>query len=106
MGLAVFLATQNPGDLDYRCRDNILTWYVGKLSQKTGIEKLEELFGNTPASAADLSTQTTGQFHVLAEKSVNRVQSRRNVVDLPTSVPEDQILRLAAAGTAKAADLA
>ncbi|MCK6546465.1 DUF853 family protein [Myxococcota bacterium] len=106
MGLAVFLATQNPGDLDYRCRDNILTWYVGKLSQKTGIEKIEDLFGATPASVADLSTQTTGQFHVLSDKTVSRIHARRNVVELPTSVPEDQILRLAAAGAASAADLA
>jgi len=27
-GVGLFLATQSPGDLDYRCRDQVLTWLV------------------------------------------------------------------------------
>ena len=29
-GIGLFLATQSPGDLDYKCRDQILTWLVGR----------------------------------------------------------------------------
>jgi hypothetical protein len=37
----VFLATQSPGDLDYKCRDNIVSWLVGLISDQTALKKLE-----------------------------------------------------------------
>ena len=30
-GIGLFLATQSPGDLDYKCRDQILTWLLGRV---------------------------------------------------------------------------
>ncbi len=34
--VGVMLATQSPGDLDYKCRDNIVTWFVGLTAQPPG----------------------------------------------------------------------
>ena len=42
-GLGVFLATQSPGDLDYKGRDQILTWLLGRVKEPTAIAKLKPM---------------------------------------------------------------
>jgi DNA helicase HerA-like ATPase len=64
-GLGVFLATQNPGDLDYRARDNISTWLIGRVGQPRAIEKMRNLLGAYPDVAGRLATQTTGSFFLI-----------------------------------------
>ncbi|HVV85688.1 MAG TPA: DUF87 domain-containing protein [Kofleriaceae bacterium] len=64
-GLGVFLATQNPGDLDYRARDNISTWLIGRVAQERAIDKMRLLLGDYPDVAARLAQQTTGSFFLL-----------------------------------------
>ena len=39
-GIGLFLATQSPGDLDYKCRDQIRTWLLGRIREKVAIDKL------------------------------------------------------------------
>ena len=64
-GLGVLLATQNPGDLDYRARDNISTWLVGRVAQETAIAKMRPLLGDYPDVARRLAQQTTGNFFLI-----------------------------------------
>ena len=64
-GLGVFLATQNPGDLDYKARDNIATWLVGRVAQARAIEKMRNLIGAYPNVAVRLAQQTTGSFFLI-----------------------------------------
>jgi GTPase SAR1 family protein len=64
-GLGVFLATQNPGDLDYRARDNISTWLIGRVAQPRAIDKMRPLLGDYPDVATRLAQQTTGSFFLL-----------------------------------------
>ena len=66
-GLGVVLATQNPGDIDYKARDNIGTWLVGKVAQERAIEKMRNLLSSYPNVAARLATQPTGHFFVLGD---------------------------------------
>ncbi|OLS27750.1 MAG: hypothetical protein HeimC3_02180 [Candidatus Heimdallarchaeota archaeon LC_3] len=40
-GLGCLLATQNPGDLDYRGLSNIATWFLGRLTSNQDIQKVE-----------------------------------------------------------------
>ncbi|MFX0090633.1 MAG: helicase HerA-like domain-containing protein, partial [Candidatus Hodarchaeota archaeon] len=40
-GLGCILATQNPGDLDYRGLSNIATWFLGRLTTTQDIKKVE-----------------------------------------------------------------
>ena len=40
-GLGCLLATQNPGDLDYRGLSNIATWFLGRLTSNQDIAKVE-----------------------------------------------------------------
>ena len=64
-GLGILLATQNPGDFDYKARDNIGTWLVGKVAQDRAIEKMRNLIGAYPNVGPRLATQPTGHFFVL-----------------------------------------
>jgi DNA helicase HerA-like ATPase/energy-coupling factor transporter ATP-binding protein EcfA2 len=64
-GLGVMLATQNPGDIDYKARDNIGTWLVGKVAQDRAIEKMRNLLAGHPSVGPRLATQPTGHFFVL-----------------------------------------
>jgi len=41
-GYGVSLATQNPGDLDYKALSNIGTWFIGKLTTKRDRNKVRE----------------------------------------------------------------
>jgi hypothetical protein len=97
-GLGVLLATQSPGDLDYRCRDNVISWFIGRVGQKTAMAKLEPLFEGRNANVQALAQQDVGQFHYVGERTLERMQFTRNLVRLPAQVPDAQILGLAARG--------
>jgi energy-coupling factor transporter ATP-binding protein EcfA2 len=66
-GIGVLLATQSPGDLDYKARDLINTWLVGKVSQERAIDKMRNLLSNYPNVGPRLATQPPGHFFVLAD---------------------------------------
>jgi len=66
-GLGILLATQNPGDFDYKARDLIGTWLVGKVAQDRAIEKMRNLLASYPNVGPRLATQPVGHFFVLAD---------------------------------------
>src|SRR5262249_35683353 len=37
-GIGVFLATQSPGDFDYKCKENVSTWLLGNIKQPQALE--------------------------------------------------------------------
>jgi energy-coupling factor transporter ATP-binding protein EcfA2 len=65
-GLGLFLATQTPGDFDYRCRENITTWFLGRITQDRALQKVRTLLEATrDRQAADhLSHLTPGEFYL------------------------------------------
>jgi hypothetical protein len=96
-GLGLLLASQSPGDFDYRCRDQILTWFVGKVTQEVGVNKLKPLLDRRPDAAGKLAHQKAGEFYLVRETDVLPVGVARNLT--PTEqVPEDRILTLARGG--------
>jgi len=38
------LATQSPGDLDYKSRDQITSWFIGRVREDTALRKLKAAF--------------------------------------------------------------
>src|ERR1044072_4337448 len=68
-GLGMMLATQSPGDLDYKSRDQIPSWFIGPVGEDTALRKLKPPFqsesGLDPATA--LPGQTVGEFHLVQE---------------------------------------
>lgn len=95
-GLGVLLATQSPGDFDYRCRDNVKSWFVGRVTQQTAIDKMKPLLSEARADVAGkLPGQGTGEFFLLGE-GAQPVPLRADRSLLATEqLPEEEILRLA-----------
>ncbi|MHA2204189.1 MAG: hypothetical protein ACW991_10915, partial [Candidatus Hodarchaeales archaeon] len=87
-GLGCVLATQNPGDLDYRGLSNIATWILGRLATNQDIAKVEgalkpvfEGAGGTPQEFSQLMGQIRalkpGNFIAYNPKTgVNRLKTR------------------------------
>ncbi|MCY1044806.1 DUF87 domain-containing protein [Corallococcus sp. bb12-1] len=94
-GIGVMLATQSPGDLDYKCRDNVRTWCVGRVKEDTAIRKLRPMFADARVdAAAKLPAQKQGQFHVLRDGQVEQLKADRNIIKTD-QLSEDEILQLA-----------
>jgi molybdopterin-guanine dinucleotide biosynthesis protein len=94
-GLGMLLATQSPGDLDYKCRDNIRTWVVGRVREKVALDKLKPIFSESPVDVtARLPGQGVGEFHLLQEKKVTSFKARRSLL-FTEQLPDERILELA-----------
>lgn len=94
-GLGVMLATQSPGDLDYRSREQINTWLVGRVTERRSIEKLEPLFERKPSAAAKLGDLRPGQFVVVQDATIAEIERTPSLL-ITEPVPEAEILQLAA----------
>ncbi|MDB5306938.1 MAG: putative ATPase [Gemmataceae bacterium] len=93
-GVGVFLATQSPGDFDYKCRDQVLTWLIGRVKEPVAINKLKPMLAGRPDAAAKLAGQAAGDFFLVRESDVSTVRVDRNLI--PTAqLPVDRILALA-----------
>ena len=93
-GVGIFLATQSPGDLDYKCRDQVLNWFIGRVKEPVAIAKLKPMLDRKPDAADKLAGQSAGEFYLVRESGVNAIQVARNL--MPTQqLPEDRILALA-----------
>jgi hypothetical protein len=94
-GVGLMLATQSPGDFDYKCRDTIRTWLVGRVKEQTALDKLRPMLSECKTNvAAKLPGQGTGQFHLIRERQVCAIQTRPSLV-ATAQLSEEQILRLA-----------
>ncbi|MDC0711362.1 DUF853 family protein [Stigmatella sp. ncwal1] len=94
-GVGVMLATQSPGDLDYKCRENVRTWFVGSVKEDVALKKLKNMFSEARVDAsAKLPAQKMGQFHVLREGQVQQLRAERSVMRTE-QLSEDEIIRLA-----------
>lgn len=90
-GLSVFLATQSPGDLDYRCRDNVRTWFLGRIKEPTALQKLKPMAGD----AVDrLAAQSPGEFFLVDENGAVPFSAHRSILTTE-QLPEAEMLSLA-----------
>ncbi len=94
-GVGVMLATQSPGDFDYKCRENVRTWFVGRVKEDTALKKLKPMFTDARGgdASARLAAQKMGQFHVQRDGQVQQLKADRNLI-LTEQLAEDEILRL------------
>ena len=89
------LATQSPGDFDYRCRENIRAWLVGKIQQPVAINKLKPLFSESKIDVATkLPAQETGEFFLLQEGEAVAFKASRSLIET-RQVSEGRIVELA-----------
>ncbi len=95
-GLGLMLATQSPGDLDYKSRDQITSWFIGRVREDTALRKLKAAFQSESGldPAAVLPHQTVGEFHLVQEGHVRSMKAQRSLIEAE-QVPFDRIEQLA-----------
>jgi GTPase SAR1 family protein len=95
-GLGIMLATQSPGDLDYKSRDQITSWFIGRVREDTALRKLKAAFQSESGldPAAVLPHQTVGEFHLVQEGIVRPMKAHRSLINAE-QVPFDKIEQLA-----------
>jgi hypothetical protein len=94
-GVGLLLATQSPGDFDYKCRDNIGAWFVGKITQDTALDKMRPLFSECRVNVAGkVPAQDRGQFHLMRPPEVVAFAASPSLLKTD-QLPEDRILELA-----------
>jgi DNA helicase HerA-like ATPase len=95
-GLGIMLATQSPGDLDYKSRDQITSWFIGRVREDTALRKLRAAFQSESGlePSAVLPGQTVGEFHLVQEGLVRPMRALRSLISAE-QVPFDRIEQLA-----------
>src|SRR5215468_2160477 len=95
-GLGIMLATQSPGDLDYKSRDQITSWFIGRVREDTALRKLKAAFQSESGldPAVVLPGQTVGEFHLVQEGLVRPMRAHRSLINAE-QVPFDRIEQLA-----------
>ncbi|MEL6288455.1 MAG: DUF853 domain-containing protein, partial [Pseudomonadota bacterium] len=95
-GIGMLLATQSPGDLDYKSRDQITSWFIGRVREDTALKKLRAAFGSESGldPARVLPNQTVGEFHLIQEAVVHPIKAKRALINAE-QVPFDKIEQLA-----------
>lgn len=94
-GVGLFLATQSPGDLDYMLRDQISTWYLGKIKEQTALNKLKPMLSEAKTNvAAKLPNQQTGEFYAINNSAVTSLMTDMSLIQAQ-QVPIEEILTLA-----------
>jgi hypothetical protein len=80
-GIGIVLATQSPGDFDYRCRENIQTWLVGRVKETRAVEKLGPVFGPDGAKFLEkLGQHATGEFCIVRSDLLAKFQAEMNLL--------------------------
>ena len=93
-GVGIMLGTQSPGDFDYKSRENIDTWFIGKIKENTAIQKMKPMLSDLKRDiGAELAGQETGDFHLVHNGEVTRIRSQRSLVETK-QLSEDEILAL------------
>ena len=93
-GIGLMLATQSPGDLDYRSRDQISTWFIGRIKEKTALEKLKPMLSEAKTDVSSkLANQSTGEFYAIYDGEVSSIKADLSLVQAE-QVPAHEILKL------------
>ena len=96
-GVGIFLATQSPGDFDYKCKENVRTWLIGRVKEPRALDKLKPMLAAAKGDvAAKLAGQAAGEFYLVRESHVVAVTSDESFVRTE-QLPEERIIELARA---------
>ncbi|PTN12281.1 AAA family ATPase [Nitrosomonas aestuarii] len=94
-GIGLMLATQSPGDMDYKSRDQISSWFLGRIKEKTALDKLRPVFNDSREDiASKLPIQSTGEFYAIHNGEIRSIKANTSLVQAK-QVPMDEIMKLA-----------
>jgi GTPase SAR1 family protein len=94
-GLGVMLASQSPGDFDYRSREQINTWMLGKIADNRSIDKMAPLFEQKPSVGGKLGSQELGRFVVIQDGAISDLERTPSLLRTE-QLSEDELQKLAA----------
>lgn len=82
--------------MDYKCRDNIHSWFIGRVRERTAMNKLNPNFrSSVDHLQSRLANQKTGEFDLVHERTEKRLRARRSLLRT-RQYAEHEILQLAA----------
>lgn len=103
-GVGCILATQNPGDIDYKGLSNCATWVVGKLQTKRDRDKVREGLTDAEFSPSDLAKKLarpkTGEFMLLNKEGDVHFIKERWLLTYHCTLSPEQLRRYKAKGLA------
>jgi hypothetical protein len=89
------LATQSPGDFDYKCRDTIRSWFIGRVKETVSLDKMKPMLSDARVDASKIPGQSTGEFHFARDGRVDRVKAEPSAL-ATEQLSDEELLRLAA----------
>jgi DNA helicase HerA-like ATPase len=96
-GLGVVLASQSPADFDYRSREQVNTWFLGRIADRRSIDKMRPLFEHRPAVGGKLGTLEAGRFVMLQDGGAADLERTPSLLRTE-QLSEAEIMALAARG--------
>jgi DNA helicase HerA-like ATPase len=94
-GFGLLLATQSPGDFDYKCKENLHAWFVGLVKEKTALEKMKPMLSESRVDvSAKLPGQEVGHFFLIKEGQAQAIHAERSLIKT-LQLSEAEILSLA-----------
>jgi hypothetical protein len=101
-GVGCILATQNPGDIDYKGLSNCATWIVGKLQTKRDRDKVREGLTDAEFSSSDLAKKIarpkTGEFMLLNKEGDVHFIKERWLLTYHCTLSPEQLRRFKSKG--------
>jgi energy-coupling factor transporter ATP-binding protein EcfA2 len=98
-GPGVMLVSQSPADFDYRSREQIHSWFLGRIADRRSLEKMKQIFESKPAIRGKLSTLESGRFVMLQGEGVADLQRAPSLLRTEQLV-ETELMALAARASA------
>ncbi|AKI98900.1 uncharacterized protein DUF87 [Archangium gephyra] len=102
-GVGLMLATQSPGDFDYKCRDTIRSWFIGRVKEKVSLDKMKPMLSEARVDATKIPGQSIGEFHFARDGRVDRVKTEPSAM-ATEQLSDDELLQLAARTAPKGTD--
>ena len=94
-GLGIMLASQSPGDFDYKCRENVRNWLVGRVKEDTALKKMRPMLKEARTDiAAKLPGLEAGQFFAIRAGQVESLAAAHSLV-AAEQLSESEILAIA-----------
>lgn len=94
-GIGVLLASHDPAELDYRCRDNIHTWFAGRVLERTALERMRPLLADCRVNVGvKLPHAKPGEFFKLEDDDAVELKAAAPLWD-PAPVSDDELLQIA-----------
>jgi energy-coupling factor transporter ATP-binding protein EcfA2 len=99
-GIGIVLASQNPADLDYRSRELIDTWFLGRIDDPRSIEKMKPVYEHRPLIRGKLGKLESRRFVMLQDGGAVDLERGPSLMQAePFAEPE--LLALAAQTSAR-----